>query len=150
MYPKNNQFCFACVNPCNTCINESHCLTCANGTGYLTNGQCVEADNCPDGTYADDLTRRCVGCPSGCTLCDNSTICTECSSVYFFYDNQCLTQCPSGTYKESGTCQPCTSPCSTCITTSLNCLSCESPKLFYQNACHTTCPDSTYASNSNC
>ena len=124
MYPKNNLFCFSCVTPCDNCVNESYCSSCLVGQGYLSNGQCVDAADCPGGTYADDTTLKCKTCPSGCTLCDNATICTECSSIYFFYEFQCLTSCPTGTYKDSSTCQLCTSPCLTCITTSLNCLSC--------------------------
>ena len=138
------------MDPCNTCVNESHCSTCKNGSGYLTSGQCVDAGNCPAGTYADDATLKCVNCPSGCSLCTSPTFCTQCIEVYFFYENQCLLSCPTGSFKEGSICQNCTFPCATCINTSINCLSCSSPTVFYQNSCIGSCPDSTYNSSGNC
>ena len=143
--------CFNCVGPCSTCNSVSFCTSCA--TDYLNSvtGQCVDASNCPGGTYANDTLQQCRTCPTGCTGCTNSTNCTSCNNpLYLFYNYGCFTLCPAGTYQSGVTCLLCSPPCQTCRNTDTNCTSCLSPLLYFNNGCRNTCPSSTYNNNGTC
>jgi len=127
-YYNNSGTCAGCVPPCGYCTSATFCTTCL--TNYLNaiTGQCVTSGACPGGTYPNSTTNQCATCPTGCTACSSSTVCSACNStLYVFYNFQCLVTCPNTTYQSGVTCQDCSPSCATCITTATTCTSCTAP-----------------------
>ena len=56
-YNNSNGLCSACQSPCSNCLSLTSCLNCA--VGYYSNNWCVNASNCPSGTYANSTTMAC-------------------------------------------------------------------------------------------
>ena len=119
----------ACNQPCRTCDanDKSSCTSCYE-TGsfqYLQSSSCVAA--CSTG-WINKGTFTCTQCDSVCATCDNNdeTSCLTCDktgSTPFFYNNRCLTECPSTMYSNSFICTDCVSPCASCSSAS-ECTSC--------------------------
>ena len=78
---------------------------------------------CPDGTYADILTGKCVNCDDNCAKCkDNAGFCTECkaagATLLFAEIGRCFTtNCPAGSWKNGTKCSPCTNSILNCVST---------------------------------
>ena len=76
---------------------------------------------CPDGTFADVLTGKCVDCDANCAKCkDSAGFCTECkgsgATLLFAPLGRCFTtNCPSGTWKDGTKCSPCKSSIINCV-----------------------------------
>lgn len=91
----------------------------------------------------------CYECSSSlCTSCFNSTYTT----VVFFWNNQCLSGCPNGSYNSNNTCVACHSSCMTC-TGSLytNCTSCSQTfTLSSAGYCSSVCGTGKYESGGVC
>lgn len=99
----------------------------------------------------------CYSCIYPCLTCSVSiNNCTSCASGYYFYAtfNQCLSSCPLNTTIADSTasllCLPCSSNCTTCLTSTNYCLSCSSPYSFFNNSCSLSCPTGYYSSSSLC
>jgi len=134
--------------PCGNCSALNYCLSCI--TNYLTNGTCVNASLCPNGTFANTSTLICDSCSINCGTCSSTASnCTSCSSPYFFYNGTCVSVCPNLMYSNSSTCLLCQAPCANCSSISF-CLSCISSYL-YNGTClnATACPSGTYANTTN-
>ena len=91
-------------------------------------------------------------CHDSCSSCNGTTEnqCLSCNSSlgYYFYNNSCISLCPSGFYgnNDSSICEICDILCKECFgPSSYDCLSCQSFNL-YQNACIEQCPNNTYLS----
>ena len=70
----------------------------------------------------------------------------KCHAGRYLLGNQCLDVCPTTHYgvDESRTCEPCESPCETCLDSPNFCLSCDKTTdwyLFFRNQCHMECPE---------
>lgn len=92
-----------------------------------------------------------IACNEECWNCENlaKTGCISCKDEKILHYGECLDQCPSGYYLDSGVCQLCSDGCATC-TSSTNCLTCL--PYFYKNGimCESTCPENTYRDESGC
>ncbi|CAG9326962.1 unnamed protein product [Blepharisma stoltei] len=74
-----------------------------------------------------------------------------CALPKYSYQNNCVDNCPDGTYANGSECSSCATGCATCSGSSTNCLTCSQGYYFYQNTCVDTCPsDITIVSGSNC
>eukprot|EP00049_Salpingoeca_infusionum_P023736 m.13631 g.13631 ORF g.13631 m.13631 type:complete len:4451 (+) comp5977_c0_seq1:73-13425(+) len=105
----SNTYCASCHSTCATCTGpaNSQCKTCATGLVFdPTTGKCTS--NCVDGQYKDSSS-NCRDCNTKCATCDGplNTDCLSCSGT-FLSGGECLSSCPSGTYKSSGVCKACT------------------------------------------
>jgi hypothetical protein len=51
-------------------------------SGAETENSCLQ--NCPDGMYGDNTTKKCEDCNIRCSLCttSNNSPCTECKGIY--------------------------------------------------------------------
>jgi len=122
--------CIKCVSPCEACLGEDFCLTCAQGFFWnKENGKCVLADDCPPGTYADFDARACNKCAFECLTCYGETN-KECIICNFIngYDrgNGGITEaclmllCQDGNYLlrdyelQKSYCMQCDPTCKTC------------------------------------
>jgi proprotein convertase subtilisin/kexin type 5 len=108
--------CDSCSTNCLQCTGDftgTTCSKCANGY-VLDNGGC----------YIDCITSGlvrsngiCIACSSICGSCSiTTTNCTSCdylSSYKYFYNNHCLSTCPSTYYNDNTfyTCTKCTPQC---------------------------------------
>lgn len=147
-----DRVCYHCPAICPTCLALNNCTSCTTGL-YLSFGEClsdcllsdivanykdnttmrcVNATQCPPGTYGlnstkacesscpaalypNETTKRCEACPATCSLCTNWTVCTACvANSALSSDGMCYAYCdPTNHY-------------------------------FYESACYLTCPDGTY------
>ena len=96
--------CYECENGCKTCVDETYCLTCPNGTFINNKNECQEQteeikercltpfpDNsgcvvCKDGYYMEKKT--CLNCQEGCHVCFNNKECVECTDKYFMIEGE--------------------------------------------------------------
>lgn len=57
-----------CPTGCTACSSATNCSSCASG--YKMNGTiCSPFAICQDGTYYDNVTKKCEACMSNCDLC---------------------------------------------------------------------------------
>ena len=145
--PASPYVCEKCTDPTNCC--SAHCSSClgitcnACETGFtLEFNLCIPTDpcasisfaciqcsggvcqNCIDGTYLNTTLNLCWFCPDTCLTCSSPTFCTS---------------CPTQTYLQNGVCQPCSSPCLSCSSTTSNCTACFSGATLNNNKC-VPCP----------
>jgi len=126
--------CIPCKNPCEKCINENECLTCARGF-YLynsenNNAKCVTSENCGLYRYGNDDTQKCEDCHFSCLTCTgpSNTECVECNFIKGYgrtndyQSRECILQaCEIGTFlytdyeRKSATCVKCHESCLNCI-----------------------------------
>jgi proprotein convertase subtilisin/kexin type 5 len=57
-----------------------------------------------------------------------------------YFNGQCLSDCPTGTFFADGSCLVCSSSCLTCSGTSTYCTSCPDGQHQYKNGCYAQCP----------
>lgn len=96
-----------------------------------------------------------VYCTPPCQRCSTSqSTCLSClpsPNTLIYYESSnftCGASCISGKYPDTNKiCQPCVSPCATCINETA-CLSCVANKWLHINSCLSICP-STYFNHSN-
>ena len=99
------------MEPCAKCYTkEDYCLLCTSSSDtYLYESLCLEAANCPVGTFPDDsdaAMKICSKCSENCAECASATDCTKCevSSGAILFNGECLIECPSGYYLEESNC----------------------------------------------
>lgn len=93
-------------------------------------------------------------CTSPCKACSVSkTKCVNClpaPNTLVYYNPTtftCLVACLDGTYPDgTKTCQPCSTPCLTCLDTS-KCLTCIANTWLHLQSCINPCPDKFYNSS---
>jgi len=156
--------CLSCPGACLTCFggSVSKCYTCASNY-YLIYGTSICNANCPAGQYANSTNNQCMLCASQCITCINSSsTCLSCGfstlgANFFFYNNQCLLNCPLSYWPNSATftCDVCNPACIACTNGSINsCSICNnvSSTIYYKvigaNTCSTTCPNGQFISSS--
>ncbi|KRX05397.1 Insulin-like growth factor binding protein, N-terminal [Pseudocohnilembus persalinus] len=156
----DNKQCFTNGCPWSRQANGSECEKCSSGT-YMsqTSGNCEIADNCENGTYADEEQQACLECDDECENCFGSDqySCLSCNSGSYLFGSYCLSsssQCPSGSYGDGITnkCEKCDSKCLKCSdSTSTNCSSCKIGYFLNGSECveAENCPSTTFADKIN-
>ena len=148
--------CHACAEGCATCWrNATFCQSCVNGW-FLFGFTCVQT--CPAGYFGNTANNHCEPCDySTCKTCSQSaTSCTSCTNPEYYLDvDTCKATCPAGKWMDNSqlqkTCQPCESPCATCLNSAKFCTGCDStaPLLVISNhTCSSPCPDGTWYDSS--
>jgi len=153
------QICLPCLAPCYTCISSTSCISCISD--YIINGTICQ-QNCAPGYYKYVITVsydneaegqnfqnfiQCRSCNLACQLCtDSSSNCQICNEGYVLYGNQCVINCPIGTYNSTTdyTCHPCSAFCLVC-NNSNSCLACTNNTVLHQGTCLPLCPQGFYA-----
>jgi len=118
-----------------------------------------------------------IECHSSCFECsgEGSNNCLNCENNLYFYEGQCLVECPVGFYPDSSLfiCNPCPSTCLTCTSRNtffffflflsfiylfisitnilaINCVTCISRFSLYEGKCVDQCPDGFTSNNAIC
>eukprot|EP01017_Pseudomicrothorax_dubius_P021906 TRINITY_DN23571_c0_g1_i2.p1 TRINITY_DN23571_c0_g1~~TRINITY_DN23571_c0_g1_i2.p1 ORF type:complete len:246 (+),score=8.28 TRINITY_DN23571_c0_g1_i2:60-740(+) len=83
-------------------------------------------------------------------MCIRDSSCTD--TTKFLSDGKCVAVCPSGTIPQSKTCQPCQTPCATCVDSTSKCTSCVNGYNFIvsNNTCQSQCPTGLFLQSGNC
>jgi proprotein convertase subtilisin/kexin type 5 len=151
----DNGKCITCDSSCGDCSQlPTRCIACPKGT-YLKDTQCVAASGCPDGTYANPDTNTCAACNDVCKTCSTgaATDCVNCKDSLFRFGNQCMQNCPNGTYKQDKTCTTCHDNCSSCDSDSF-CTGCNEGFVLQETStskdCVANCADGYYNDNNVC
>ncbi|KAL4465990.1 hypothetical protein ABPG74_004227 [Tetrahymena malaccensis] len=147
-YYNNNGNCAQCLPDCQECQNGSQCTVCKGGRILNTSKICV----CPSKYYWNGTI--CIACQNtSCDTCNtsDSTKCLTCPLNFYLFNQNCLQDCPSQTYKNSNTlkCESCLTNCKTCID-GTSCQLCQ-PNFYLsadKQSCQLTCPQG-YQQNSN-
>lgn len=104
-YPESsNRTCTPCRSLCKQCspVDPDKCTSCPAGK-FLHEHQCISAEQCPVGTYANTTTEACESCPVGCASCGlmSDLKCLACSEGFVLYKSECLMRCPEGTFPKN-------------------------------------------------
>ena len=102
-----NQTCIAC-NP------TSNCARCTSANNTI-------CTSCSLGMYLKNTA--CLNCAAGCALCSSLSQCLFCTPGYVQVQSGSLVGITTLGLSLK-TCQPCASPCSTCIGSTTTCMSC--------------------------
>lgn len=137
----STNICLSCSSTCLNCYNFSYCTSCAQSK-YLLSSTFTCYSICPTGYF--QKSSNCLACTTDlhCYTCNNELTCTSCYG-FFFYQSQCLPECPILTTIKNNvnyTCDLCPTNCSTCElrNSSVYCLSCLSG-LMDNGACVQNC-----------
>ena len=144
--------CAVCEDPCEKCEGTpNYCISCLENY-FLFSNACQNI--CPNGTYADTFTMKCLPCDNLCFTCNGAGAfqCLSCIENYFLFSNTCQNICPNRTYADTLTkkCLPCDDDfCLTCDGVGASqCLSCIENYFLFSDTCQNICPNGTYADNS--
>ncbi|EAR95046.2 TNFR/NGFR cysteine-rich region family protein (macronuclear) [Tetrahymena thermophila SB210] len=156
----NNQ-CTPCDSSCLTCNGNlnTNCLSCSDPL-FLQQSSSTCIQKCDSNQYGQITPQRtCLVCDSTCATCSgpNQNNCLSCSGSKYLdlSTNQCVTQCPSGTFNDNSNnkCSPCNTDCKTCSGPNNNqCLSCSLPKYFQKSngMCLENCNSNQFKDNGSC
>lgn len=146
--------CLPCPNGCNQCTSATKCVGCISPL-FLQGNSCQVS--CNNGFTP--IGNVCQGCSTGCLKCTQNLICYYCADGFYMYNGNCYSVCPAGTIGDRSTgnwvCEPCNSPCKTCINHPSYCTSCINGKGYLQTSaiaqsCVLSCVDGTYPSGGVC
>lgn len=146
-----NSVCNPCPQLCLTCQSDAYCSSCVSSATIFYNNICYTS--CPTGTYlvsSGSGLASCTQCPISCLSCLSSSQCLSCAPGYFLNGQQCLTNCPTGYYGDTGSnrCTLCNGNCTACTSASI-CNSCAQPYVLLNGACLSACPASYFAATTN-
>jgi hypothetical protein len=152
-YEKDRE-CLPCddSDKCKRCypLSPNKCKECQ--IGYLNDTQCV--DNCPEGTYQDELTKTCKKCSTGCKNCKDDNTCYNCEEGLFLdsVDKTCNDKCKSYQVAVNGVCKDCTQKyCISCQPDDLSkCVQCNPEMYNYNGLCVSECPEGTFEKGNDC
>ncbi|KAM4678591.1 uncharacterized protein O3C94_010455 [Discoglossus pictus] len=158
--------CQECHRTCARCSSSepTDCIQCQDRlTLDPETGMCgVGGDaNCPAKTYLHDDLFTCSPCDHTCESCDGPSLgnCLTCRVPYYLYKNNCLKQCPRGTYNTSeeadgvklGFCSACHQVCTTCNGGSAkDCDVCTAGYYKLLHLCILHCPPGYFKGNNRC
>ena len=108
----------------------------------------VCAEECASGWTTDgDPNKVCQRCEASCKDClDNGEVgdrrqCRECADGFNLrLGQECVQQCPFGTYQSGSRCLECDSSCLTCEGSATFCTSCDGESSLFDNRCLDGCP----------
>ena len=154
-----------CYDSCSKCSKDKYMST--NQSHNCIEGECKEGyypspflvTNCFSeeekelNWYLDNNTKRFSLCNDKCSSCfgPNTNNCLTCfdtditSELNYLYNNECLNQCPEGTFAEKQKegyykCNSCFINCKTCNeagnSTDMKCISCYENDIIYKNNCY--------------
>ncbi|XP_034443349.1 proprotein convertase subtilisin/kexin type 5 [Hippoglossus hippoglossus] len=160
-YLHDNQFtCVGCHRHCYSCEGPGNdeCQTCVVPK-YLHNRTCVS--ECPAGSYntrqeADGQELGfCLPCEHVCSTCtgESPRDCLTCSPGHLRLLHLCVTQCPTGYYKDGSHCEKCDQSCELCTGPGPDsCRACPPPLLELQGTklCVESCPHRFYQLHDMC
>lgn len=111
----STNICLSCSSSCLNCYNFSFCTSCAQSK-YLLSSTFTCYLECPTGYF--QKSSNCLACTTdlNCYTCNNELTCTSCFG-FFYYQSQCLPQCPilvTITNNVNYTCDLCPANCSSC------------------------------------
>ena len=89
---------------------------------------------------------QCVPCPANCKTC-NFNICLFCLQGYFYSQGSCVSNCPSTTFPNQGSCSRCPSNCLNC--TASGCSLCANGFLLSTSGCLPLCFNTTIIATTN-
>lgn len=124
--------CTQCASPCQTCSALNQCNSCVSGFFYISTNIITDRCKsiCPDGYFANTVSRTCDLCSSSCFKCNvSSNLCIACNGTSYLSGTQCIPSCPDGTFENtlSNTCSTCDVGClSTCGLNQFDCTACKS------------------------
>ena len=111
--------------------------------------------------YRNPNDLKCYDCSIVCSSCNGPLIsdCKECALGLFFYNSQCIQNCPlplkgnQKTFKcecpleyfagNEGVCIACQPGCAVCTTDPEKCEKCEESKFLFISKCFSSCPEGT-------
>ncbi|KAL4481582.1 hypothetical protein ABPG74_007671 [Tetrahymena malaccensis] len=146
----NCQKCDSTCQQCSAAADPDSCISCdiSSQNKYFYNSKCLTTQ--PDSTYCDS-NYICQQCDQSCSQCKapkDANSCTSCnvnSANKYFYNYQCLSSQPSGTYCDDNyICYLCNSNCKTCINSATQCTSCYDGLYLYNEKCFVEQPKQTY------
>lgn len=123
--------CVKCSPPCKTCLSNTSCKSCEDGSGFFYKGKCLR--DCPTGFIKNTTTLTCDQCSPLCLSCWNTTdFCLKCRNG-FLLDGHCLAGCPNGLFENytSMECSLCQPPCLTCRKNPYTCKLCATGFIFH-------------------
>ena len=156
-YLNDGASCVECPENCGFC-NSFQCIQCESGYIIDANGICKICNSqkclCSDGYY-NSGDYQCEPCPFECKTCSNSTFCQTCRDGFLLNNkgicsecdylncklcdnDQCLT-CNDGYFMRNNECQPCSSYCRSCTSTT-NCLECSTGFYLLEAGTCLSCP----------
>ncbi|KAL4508005.1 hypothetical protein ABPG72_021378 [Tetrahymena utriculariae] len=162
--------CEGCNEACQQCTGSTNldCVKCAAKYFYYQqNNSCLLT--CPDNTYADSISMKCLPCDKSCATCNggSNSNCTSCLLPSVLYFSQCIQNCPNPLYKDEDlkqcvtdctskypnkyadtinmVCNYCHKYCNKCTGPSnTQCQKCKSSYFKYNNSCIEQCQSGTY------
>ena len=86
-------------------MSPSKCFKCLFNF-YLSDADKFCYSTCPDGCYADQISKICKKCDNKCSKCFNGsdTQCLECITPYKLYGQNCISECPKNTTIQNSNC----------------------------------------------
>lgn len=150
-YPDNNtMMCQLCPSLCQVCTSHLNCQRCmASPLSYyifLYKGVCYSL--CPNGTFGDEQSGKCLLCSPNCLRCygNQPKQCISCQPGYIMNINECVQKCPLYKFLDSKyQCEKCYPLCERCFgPASFQCLTCAPDWHLYDHSCHLTCPIGTF------
>jgi hypothetical protein len=145
------EVCTDCID--NASLNGTSC-SCNQGFN-LTDGQCKANSACDEGLkYLDGLCVEscppettvevqgvCTHCSQNCLTCAHlPERCTSCSEEQWLNGNECVDECPFGTFANETSCQTCSQDCLACAYNADLCTMCQPPLVLSEGKCRSVCP----------
>jgi hypothetical protein len=141
---------------CQQC-SDMNCLTCnplnicqkCNSKTFLDKTKDACFSNCPEGTYANLMTRECKSCSPGCQTCDAEK-CIKCKDNIYIQNGMCKNPCNQGFTNVNSVCKSCQdNTCNVCAPEDpTSCTDCR-PNFVYNNQCVQKCPQGTFPAEGN-
>lgn len=145
--------CVPCPYPCINCQSSTQCSQCLPGFPMnTTSSRCQQNCNLYPSAFLNAETNTCDQCSQSCLSCViSASSCTSCAVGFFLLANQCVRNCPDGTFPATNTrsCLPCGQFCQSCISQE-NCQNCQPNTVIYNQRCFIACPDGFYNLNGVC
>ena len=145
--------CWKCNQDCLKCSSPNECTKCKSFYSY--NKTCLE--NCPLGTYKDDMNKICEDCYKYCTSCTGRDKCGGCIAGFYLKNGNCIGDCGNNFFKNNitQTCDVCLTNCDKCED-SKNCTKCKAEYNFIggtrgeSDKCDSKCPSGSTPVNNIC
>ncbi|XP_044284420.1 extracellular matrix organizing protein FRAS1 [Varanus komodoensis] len=152
---RDHTVCKGCHSSCRECVGpeRSHCTRCLNPEEALQPEtdleetlvgvclvQCRVQFYLSNNGVCEECHFSCLSCTAG-----SSQNCTACKPPQVLYEDQCLSECPEGWYRQDAHCHSCHPSCKTCGGPSEDeCGACHPHATFGDGKCRTACKEGHY------